>query len=90
MKVELIRIEAREDDPGAYVLVAKAFEGWRKMGQDKFSVIQTNWAVWHGLGMWRWWRDIDPDEMRLHLRAKDELDAFQKFVNWKEDTSLPE
>lgn len=89
MKVELLRIEARENDPGAYVLVAKAFPGWSKMGHDKWSVIQTNWTVWHGLGMWRWWRE-NPDEMTLHLRAKDELDAFQKFVNWKEDTSLPE
>lgn len=89
MKVELLRIEAREDDPGAYILVAKAFSGWVKMGHDKWSVIQSNWTIWHGLGMWRWYRD-NPDEMVMHLRAKDELDAFQKLTNWKENTSLPE
>ena len=88
MKVEIIRIEAYADDPGAYRVVAKAFDGWRAMGHDKHSVIQTNWAVWHGLGMWRWWRD-NPDVMALHLRAKDELDAFQMVANW-EESSLPE
>ena len=91
MKVEIIRIECRAGVTGnkdEYVVVARAFDGWRKMGYDKWSVIQSNWAVWRGLGMWRWYRE-NPDEMHLRLCAKDELDAFQMVANW-EESSLPE
>lgn len=90
MRVEIIRIERHEGGTGikdSYVVVARAFEGWRKMGYDKWNVIQSNWTVWHGLGMWRWYRE-NPDEMHLRLYAKDELDAFQKVANWEDPTAI--
>lgn len=87
MKVEIIRIEARADDPGAYRVVAKAFDGWRDMGYAKHNVIQSNWTIWHGLGMWRWYKE-NPDEMTLHLHAKDELGAFEMVTNWERENFL--
>ena len=92
MRVSIRRIEPTDQyakGKRAFVIWADAFDGWRKMGHDKWSVIQSNWTTWNGLGMWRWYRD-NPDEMRLRLYAKDELDAFQMVANWKEDASLHE
>ena len=94
MKVNIRRIEQAEGGQTlkgkrAFVIWADAFDGWRKMGHDEWNVVQSNWVTWRELGMWRWYRE-NPDEMYLRLYAKDELDAFQKVVNWREDTSLPE
>jgi hypothetical protein len=87
MKVNIRRIVQQFETPGVYLIWADAFEGWRTMGYDKWSVIQSNWAIWHGLGMWKWYR-THPDEMFLRLQAKDELDAFQKVANWDESNNL--
>jgi hypothetical protein len=74
----------KADPDTRYFVVAEPFAKWlRLVTLREPHPARVYYATWHGLGVWKW-RPKVGNEMWMHVDARDELDAFNKVINWKE------